>query len=136
MSKRGDSSDWTSWQGGDDAETLQWYHTLFSAIDEGIYQLDAIGRFVALDEIICNQLGYAREELIGEHVSLVMDAADIETVEREIRTLLTAESDDVATLVVPVRTATRGRLFLELRLKPPHGRRHVPWNRGRRTRRH
>jgi PAS domain S-box-containing protein len=73
------------WADVDGAEALDRYRTLVDLVDDGIYRLDAEGRFVAVDDAVVEATGYAREELLGEHASILLDAADVECVEGAIR---------------------------------------------------
>lgn len=81
-------------------KTLQRYRTLADVIDDGICHLDAEGRFVAVDDIVVETLGYVREELLCEHVSMLpfdddaertetrgdeFDRIDLETVFEDVR---------------------------------------------------
>ncbi len=88
---------------------------LVNAIDDGIYQLDAEGRFVAVNDVIVDTSGYAREELLGEHVSVVVEAADAERLEREIRARLKTGTDPPTTFDLAIETADGDRILCELR---------------------
>ena len=93
------------------------YQTLMNTVGDGIYQLDPAGHFVAINDVIVEKTGYTREDLLGEHVSMVLDDPEIERVERVIRDLLaTEDSDRVATLELPVQTAAGTTIPCELRL--------------------
>jgi PAS domain S-box-containing protein len=64
---------------------LERYETIIETIDDGVYLVDAEGRFRMVNEAYTEMVGYDREELLGEHVSLVVDeevvssAKDIES---------------------------------------------------------
>lgn len=45
--------------------------TLFNAVDDGIYQLDVTGYFVAINAPIVEKTGYSRDELLGKHASVI-----------------------------------------------------------------
>jgi PAS domain S-box-containing protein len=115
MSEQEESGEATLWPGEDEGTTLHHYRTLANTIDDGIYQLDAEGRFVAVNDVVVERLGYAREEIVGHPVSLILDDADIERVEDAIRRLL-ASDDDAAMLELSVRTADGGSIVCEVRL--------------------
>jgi PAS domain S-box-containing protein len=115
MSERAGTGDDEFWDDADDGDTLQRYRTLVNAIDDGIYQLDAEGRFVAVNDVIPELSGYDREELLGEHVSTLLDAADAATIRREIEHRLTT-GDRRDTVEFEVETADGDRVPCELRL--------------------
>ncbi|SFF77141.1 PAS domain S-box-containing protein [Halopelagius inordinatus] len=98
-----------------EAEALQHYRTLANAVDDGIYRLDAESRFVAVNDVVVERLGYAREELLGEPVSTILADGDAERVETLIRDLL-ASDEDARTVELPVRTADGGRVVCEVRV--------------------
>ena len=71
MSKRAGSSTVDFWGDTDEEEALQRYRTLLDTLDDGIYQLDDKGYFVAVNDRIVGATDYGRRELLGSHVSLV-----------------------------------------------------------------
>ncbi|WP_254767779.1 PAS domain S-box protein [Salinilacihabitans rarus] len=115
MSERPAPPGATFWAETSDDVARQRYETLVNVVDDGIYQLDAAGRFEAVNDVILEQTGYDREALLGEHVSLVLAAADIEQIQREIRRRLTTGERQVETFEFPVRTAEGATIDCELR---------------------
>ncbi|WP_247002715.1 PAS domain S-box protein [Halosolutus gelatinilyticus] len=116
MSDRARSADVPFWGEGDDSEALDRYRTLVDAVDDGIYQLDSTGHFVGVNDTIVEIAGYSREELLGEHVSLVLAEADVDRIEREFgRRLATGETDGAA-FETAVETADGEFLTCELRI--------------------
>ncbi|QCC57659.1 PAS domain S-box protein [Natrinema thermotolerans] len=70
---------------------LEEYETILETIPDEAYQLDAEGyitKVVPPSNGEVTTTGYRPEELVGEHVSLIMDEDDIATAEAEIRALL------------------------------------------------
>ncbi|SFS08104.1 PAS domain S-box-containing protein [Halomicrobium zhouii] len=123
MSSRPGAADTAFWgdadDGDDDADVdvaLARYRTLLDTIDEGVYQLDDGGRFVAVDDAVIETTGYSRETLLGEHVSVVLHDDDVERIQRAIATRLAADTRDVASFEVTARTADGGTVPLELRI--------------------
>ncbi|QCW05019.1 PAS domain S-box protein [Natrinema pallidum] len=57
-------------------------------MDDGLYQLDADGRFVAVNDVIVETTGYTRDDLLGERVSLVLADADVRRTKRELESVL------------------------------------------------
>jgi len=62
--------------------------TIIQALDEVVYTIDADGNFQFVNDALTQIIGYEPDELIGEHVSTVMAAEDIETAQDRIRELL------------------------------------------------
>ncbi|WP_225335302.1 PAS domain-containing protein [Halomicrobium urmianum] len=104
------------WGDADGAEALQRYQALVTAVDDGIYQLDAGGRFVAVNEAIVEATGYSRDELLGEHVSRLLAPEDVERIERAIGDRLSADGTDVGTFEVTIEAADGERVPFEVRV--------------------
>ncbi|ELY46197.1 PAS domain S-box protein [Natronorubrum tibetense] len=115
MSNRADATGLTFWGDVDDDVALQRYRTLVDTIDDSVYQLDADGHFVAVNETIVDTTGYSRDELIGEHVSLVVDEADVERINGEIRAQLEG-GEELTPFELSIHTANGSRIPCELRI--------------------
>ncbi|MFC6727125.1 PAS domain S-box protein [Natronoarchaeum mannanilyticum] len=115
MSSRASTSD-DFWGDVDDDVALQRFRSLVNTIDDGVYQLDPDGYFVAVNTQIIQTTGYSREELLGEHVSLVLADDDVERIEREIKRQLETDDQDIATFEFGVQTADGDTVPCELRL--------------------
>ncbi|NHN59463.1 MULTISPECIES: PAS domain S-box protein [Halorussus] len=116
MSEPAETAGAEFWRDADEERALQRYRTLVNAIDDGIYQLDAEGRFVAVNDVVVETTGYARERLLGEHVSVLLDPDDVAAIEREIGRRLAGDDERSTTFEFDVRTADGGRIACELRL--------------------
>jgi len=64
MSSRASASD-DFWGDVDDDVALRRFRSLVSTIDEGVYQLDPDGYFVAVNDRLIQATGYPREQLLG-----------------------------------------------------------------------
>ncbi|ELY45394.1 PAS domain S-box protein [Natronorubrum tibetense] len=117
MSTRTGATDGSFWGEVDDDLALTRYRALVETIDDGLYQLDADGRFVAVNDELVAVTGYARDELVGEHVSLLLGDSTIDAIEREIANRLRSD-DDAATFELEVQTADGETLPCELRINP------------------
>lgn len=106
------------WDDADETTALRRYRTLVNTIDDGLYQLDADGTVVAVNDVIVDRTGYARDELIGAHVSRILDADDVARVERGIREGLSADRDVASVFEVALETADGDRVPTELRVNP------------------
>ncbi|MXV61920.1 PAS domain S-box protein [Natronorubrum sp. JWXQ-INN-674] len=118
MSERAGSSETTFWGDADETEALQHYRTLVDTIDEGIYRLDADGRLVAVNDAITEMTGYAREELLGEHVSVLFDGESA-TIEREIDRLRASSADRGEVLDLTVEGPKGEQIRCEVRVNVP-----------------
>jgi PAS domain S-box-containing protein len=72
---------------------LRRYERIVEASGDPVYTLDPDGRFTFVNDRLVERLGYDRDELLGEHVSLLMNDDDVETGRQLIQSLL-AGSDD------------------------------------------
>jgi PAS domain S-box-containing protein len=73
---------------------LREYATTIRAMPDEVYTLDTKGRFTSVVTPAGSPVatsGYTPDELVGEHVSKVMDEADVETGREVIKGLLTTE---------------------------------------------
>ena len=68
-------------------EELERYETILETVDDPVYAIDPDGRFTLLNEAAEREFGYG-EEVIGKHLSVAMDEADIERIQGQIEELL------------------------------------------------
>lgn len=68
------------------------YETIVEAVGDPVYALDPDGRFTFVNEALTELTGYAAEELLDEHVSIVLDESTITAGRASVRELL--ESDE------------------------------------------
>lgn len=71
---------------------LRRYERMLDTAGDSIYSLDAKGRFTAVNDTLVSKTGYAREELLGEHASMVLEPDDAERGRSVIRSLLSRGS--------------------------------------------
>lgn len=102
---------------GDGTSRLERFQGLVNVIDDGLYQLDTSGRFVAVNDHILERTNYDREELIGRHVSAILDEEQIERVERELERMVEADAE-VVTVEVTAESADGEEIPYELRITP------------------
>ncbi|MDQ2052483.1 PAS domain S-box protein [Natronolimnohabitans sp. A-GB9] len=81
------------------------YRRLANRVSDGVYRLDADGRFVAINDGFVELTGYGRDELLGEHVSVLLEDATVSRIEREIERHLAEGVDELDTLTLSVETA-------------------------------
>ncbi|WP_252698217.1 PAS domain-containing sensor histidine kinase [Natronosalvus vescus] len=117
MSKRTDATGSPFWADDvDDSLAIHRFQTLVNIVDDGIYQLDAAGRFVAVNDVIVELSGYTRDELLGEHVSIVLHDDDIERITREIARCIRSDERLTETFEITPRTASGEAPDCELRV--------------------
>ncbi|WP_224448755.1 PAS domain-containing sensor histidine kinase [Haloprofundus salilacus] len=118
MSRRANAVDGAFWADADaeDDEELQRFRTLVNTVNDGIYQLDTAGRFTAVNDTIVEMTGYSRDDLLGEHVSLVLEEADIEQLRQAISECLSTKHELNHTFDLTVRTVDDEPIPCELRL--------------------
>ncbi|MGM0388976.1 MAG: PAS domain-containing sensor histidine kinase [Natrinema limicola] len=100
---------------GDDSDSLRRCRTLVNAIDDGIFQLNAEGRFVAINDAVVSLTGSPRADLLGEHVSTVIEGPDAKRLEEAIRTRLEHDTDPDTAFNLVVESAAGDRVLCELR---------------------
>jgi len=69
MTERVEPADFAPWSDGGDLSGFQWYRTLVDTVAEGVFQLDADDRIIAIDDTLLELTGYDREVIRGEHIS-------------------------------------------------------------------
>ncbi|MFD1589081.1 PAS domain S-box protein [Halorientalis brevis] len=99
-----------------DDRDLARYETILDTVNDGIYQFDPAGRFVELNDAVAEITGYARSELLGEHISIMLDESDVAKGESLIQELLESDERDVATMDMTVHTADGEEIPCENRL--------------------
>ncbi|SDQ49060.1 PAS domain-containing protein [Natronobacterium texcoconense] len=117
MSERTEPSDTESgfWTAGDEETVLQSFRTLVETIDGGVFQLDETDRLVAVDDTLLEATAYAREELLGEHVSTLL------TEPKRLEQVPAAGVNEAASLEVTILTAAGEPISATLRLKDLDG---------------
>ncbi|QLK25749.1 PAS domain S-box protein [Natrinema zhouii] len=112
MSDQRVTADANFWGDADDAAALRGFRALAEATDDGIYQLDTDGHFAAVNDAFADLTGYAREELLEEHISMLLEE---ESGALEHSLTDPTESD---LLEFTVRTAEGTRVCCEVRVSP------------------
>ena len=80
------------------------YETIVEAVGDPVYALDDDGAFTFVNEAIEPMTGYAPDDLVGEHIGIIMTDADVERGDRLIGELLTDPDTDSGTLEMDVVT--------------------------------
>ncbi|WP_306052970.1 PAS domain S-box protein [Natronococcus wangiae] len=85
--------------------TIDRYEAITRTTGYGIYQLDRNGNFEMVNGTIIEAFGYSREELLGEHASMVVDEGDLSAFVNAIKGVLDDEDEQVATVEFDARAA-------------------------------
>jgi len=72
---------------------LERYERIVEASGDPVYTLDAEGRLAFVNEALVEMTGYDTDDLLGEHVSVIMSEEDIARSERLVRSLLGSERE-------------------------------------------
>jgi PAS domain S-box-containing protein len=72
----------------DEGSPLRQCRDLLDAVGDGLYQLDAEGRIVAVDASLAELIGHAREDLFGRPAAEFLREGDVSTAESTVRAML------------------------------------------------
>ncbi|MBV0926256.1 PAS domain-containing protein [Halomicroarcula limicola] len=93
---------------------LEEYETIVETVADGVYAVDENYRFTAVNEGYTELVGYDREELLGSHITAVVDEEALAVGEQRRKALLDSE-DDTGSVELEIETATGERLTVESR---------------------
>ena len=82
---------------------LERYETVFETLSDGVYTVDPEGRFTLVNEAYVEMTGWARAELLGSHVSALVDD-DVRTAAKELEGALVEGRRQRATLEARLET--------------------------------
>lgn len=91
---------------------LERYRMIVDASGDPVYTLDDTGRMTFVNDAMVALTGYEENQLLGEHVSMVMTQSHIERGEDLIRTLLSTD-EDRGTFEMDILTADGRRIPCE-----------------------
>jgi PAS domain S-box-containing protein len=101
-------------------QDLDRYRTVVEALGDPIYTVDDEGRYTFVNDAYAEMTGYDKDEILGKHVSFLLDEASIERGMAGIREIIETDTDKV-TYPTTVKTADGERISCEARLSllPP-----------------
>ena len=99
-----------------DPDSRRRCRTLVNALDDGIFQLNADCRFVAINDAIVSLTGYPRTDLLGKHVSTVVSAPDAKRLENAIGSRLEQDGEPATTFTLVLETADGEQVSCDLRM--------------------
>ncbi len=93
--------------------TLERYETIIEAVEDPVYALDTESRFTFVNDAAEREFGYG-QEILGEHVSVVMDTDDLERIRDQRKALAETDSRSL-TAQFDLETADGSRQIVETR---------------------
>ncbi|HET7324635.1 MAG TPA: PAS domain S-box protein, partial [Halococcus sp.] len=100
---------------------LRRYERMLDTAGDMVYALDTEGRFTAVNDTFVEETGYSRAEVVGEHVSLALDAEDVAHGETLIQGLLSREqATNSDSYEITVHTTTGESIPCETRIALLH----------------
>lgn len=97
-------------------ETLVRHEQVLEAVEGMVYALDADGHFTLVTEPFAERLGYERDELVGEHASILLADADVDRAIACIRTLLSDPDRSSTAYEATMQTAIGEEFPVEIEL--------------------
>jgi HTH-type transcriptional regulator, bacterioopsin transcriptional activator and related proteins len=94
------------------------YEAITRVTGYGIYQLDRDGYFEMVNDTVVEELGYSRDELLGEHASVVIDGDDFSHCPNELENLGDSENDGLSTVEFTAHTANGDIIPCEAIINP------------------
>jgi PAS domain S-box-containing protein len=116
MSDQGTAAGGGFWRGASGEQALDRYQMLVNMVEDGIYQLDADGRFVAVNDTIVELTGYTRDQLLGEHASIVLPEEEVRRIQQEIHRRFDDDERGAEPIELTARTAAGKTIPCELEL--------------------
>jgi len=95
---------------------LELYRTMVETVPDAVYALNEDLHYIAVNSAMAELTGYSKEELVGSHLSLVVDEDPAETAKENRRKLLESEAD-VLTHEYAHRTAEGEEIPVENRFR-------------------
>jgi PAS domain S-box-containing protein len=91
------------------------YRSIVQAIGDGVYTLDTNGYITAVNDTLVDISGYERDELLDQHISVLLAEEDVRRGTDRIRDLL-GGSDDVGKIQAMLHTANGRTIPCEARI--------------------
>ena len=92
---------------------LEKNETIIEALTDGIYVLDADGRFTFVNDEFVELVGYDRETIIGSTPELLKDADSIERAEEHLGRLLSDDGPETVTFEISIQRADGETILCE-----------------------
>ncbi|MDS0261066.1 PAS domain-containing protein [Haloarcula sp. S1CR25-12] len=93
---------------------LEEYKTIVETVTDGVYAVDENYRFTVVNEGYTELVGYDRGELLGSHITTVVDEETLAVGEQRRKALIEGD-DDTGSVELEIETAAGDRLTVESR---------------------
>ncbi|WP_312621410.1 PAS domain S-box protein [Haloarcula sp. 1CSR25-25] len=94
-------------------KALERYETIIEASGDPVYTLDSEGKFMFVNDALTELTGYKESELLGEHISIIMNEDDIITGETMIKELVRSDEQSRDTFEMDLVSADGDQLVCE-----------------------
>jgi len=93
---------------------LERYETIIEALGDPVYTVDDDGRYSYVNDAYAAMTGYEKDEIVGEHVSFLLDDESVERGEATVGSLLSADTEGrQCTYEITVETSDGERIRCE-----------------------
>ncbi|WP_222919174.1 PAS domain S-box protein [Natrinema sp. SYSU A 869] len=92
---------------------LERYETIIDALGDPVYTVDSAGRYAFVNDAYAEMTGYEKSDIVGKHVSFLLDEPSVEGGEACITSLLSDDSERQRTYEITVETSDGERIRCE-----------------------
>jgi len=101
-------------------DILERYEKIYNTAADAIYQLDAEGRILAVNDAAVELTGFSREELVGSHVETLLDEEYVRKGNQILRELRDTDEPGFRTLEIEIETQSGELVPAEVRIAVLH----------------
>ncbi|WP_254763538.1 PAS domain S-box protein [Natrinema marinum] len=95
---------------------LERYETIIEALGDPVYTVDADGRYTYVNDAYAELTGYEKGEIVGQHVSVLLDEASVERATDSVQSLFAKTETDQRTYETTVTTKDGERIQCEAKV--------------------
>ncbi|WP_226481971.1 PAS domain S-box protein [Natrinema amylolyticum] len=92
---------------------LERYETIIDALGDPVYTVDSTGHYAFVNDAYAAMTGYEKREIVGRHVSFLLDDPSVAAGEACVRSLLSDDSERQRTYEITVETSDGERIRCE-----------------------
>ncbi|ELY62278.1 PAS domain S-box protein [Natronolimnohabitans innermongolicus] len=116
MVERGETGEPNARRNRDGDPSPEAYRSLVESLGEGVFRLDAAGRFTLVNRALTELTGYDRTQLLDEHVSTVLTDRDGDRIDRDLESVLAADGPTETVLEAALESTDGDVVPCEVRL--------------------